>query len=317
MINIPMKNNDNISQAPEILRLEKVSFSSERRMSAAKKRKTELEPDISFGEDVFMQKIENAMANACRGFIMPGGTSSTAGDMQSLRTEMKEDITRVQTQLTDVFNSAIEQMQVGADRRTAAVFERLVQQVQGASRQNDKGETTACAAHVATSEEAVKTLRNEMREDIGRVQSQLADVLKAAIAKMQMESDRKTGVMLQRLEEKFFEASERPGRGIPSEVEAHKITGAGVNQKLQSQPARDAQRTWANVTRTAAQTVAGWATVSTRKKKPKKHPLDQRRVLLLRSGQSHQYDARDIMFEVNKALAHARAYVMVRIAKMK
>lgn len=192
-----------------------------------------------------------------------------------------------------------------------------MQQVQEASRQTDKGETTACAAHVATSEEAVKTLRNEMREDIGRVQSQLADVLNAAIAKMQMESDRKTGVMLQRLEEKIFEASERPGRGIPSEVEAHKITGAGVNQKLQSQPARDAQRTWANVTRTAAQTVAGWATVSTRKKKPKKHPLDQRRVLLLRSGQSHQYDARDIMFEVNKALAHARAYVTVRLVKMK
>lgn len=90
-----------------------------------------------------------------------------------------------------------------------------------------------------------------------------------------------------------------------------------MNQELQSQPARDAQRTWATVTRTTAQTAAGWATVSTRKKKPKKHPLDQRRILLLRSGQPHQYDARDIMFEVNKALAHARAYVTVRLVKMK
>lgn len=264
-----------------------------------------------------MQKIENAMANACRGFIMPGGTSSTAGDIQSLRTEMKEDITRVQTQLTEVFSSAIEQMQAESDRRTAAVFERLVQQVQEASIQTKRGGTTACTAHAATSEEAVKTLRNEMREDITRVQAQLAEVLNAAIAKMQMESDRKTGVMLQRLEEKIFEASERPGRGTPSEVEAHKSTGAGLNQKLQSQPARDAQRTWANVTRTAGQTVAGWATVSTCKKRPKKHPLDQRRILLVRSGESHQYDARDIMFEVNKALAHARAYVTVRIVKMK
>lgn len=84
-----------------------------------------------------------------------------------------------------------------------------------------------------------------------------------------------------------------------------------MNQKLQSQPARDAQRTWATVTRTTAQTAAGWATVSTRKKKPKKHPLDQRRILLLRSGH------KDIMFEVNKALAHARAYVTVRLVKMK
>lgn len=67
---------------------------------AAKKRRTELEPDISFEEDVFMQKIENAMANACQGFIMPGGTSSSAGDIQSLRTEVKEDIAGVQTQDT-------------------------------------------------------------------------------------------------------------------------------------------------------------------------------------------------------------------------
>ena len=71
--------------------------------AAAKKRRTELEPDISFDEDVFMQKIETAMANACRGFIMPGGTSSSASDMQSLRAEVKEDIARVQTQLTEVF----------------------------------------------------------------------------------------------------------------------------------------------------------------------------------------------------------------------
>lgn len=128
-------------QIQELLKLRDQLKNCDEDTAAAKKRRTELEPDISFEEDVFMQKIENAMANACRGFIMPGGTSSTAGDMQSLRTEMKEDITRVQTQLTEVFNSAIEQMQVEADRRTAAVFERLVQQVQEASRQTDKGET--------------------------------------------------------------------------------------------------------------------------------------------------------------------------------
>jgi cation transport regulator ChaB len=79
---------------------------------------------------VFLQKIENAMANACRGFIMPTAISGTVGDIQLLHTEVKEDITRVQTQLTEVFNSAMEQMQAEADRRTAVALERLVQQVQ-------------------------------------------------------------------------------------------------------------------------------------------------------------------------------------------
>ncbi len=79
--------------------------------------------------------------------------------------------------------------------------ERLVQQAREASIQTNRGGTTACTAHAATSEEAVKTLRNEMSEDIARVQAQLAEVLNAARAKMQMESDGKTGVMLQRLKQ--------------------------------------------------------------------------------------------------------------------
>jgi hypothetical protein len=52
------------------------------------------------------------------------------------------------------------------------------------------------------------------------------------------------------------------------------------------------------------------------KKRLKKHPRDQRRVLFVRNVRSHDCDARDIMFEVNKALAHARAHVMVRSTKM-
>jgi hypothetical protein len=52
------------------------------------------------------------------------------------------------------------------------------------------------------------------------------------------------------------------------------------------------------------------------KKRLNKHPRDQRRVLFVRNVRSHDCDARDIMFEVNKALAHARAYVTVRLTKM-
>lgn len=77
-----------------------------------------------------------------------------------------------------------------------------------------------------------------------------------------------------------------------------------------------AQPSWANVTGTGAQTVTGWTTVTNVKRGVKKHSKDQRRILFIRNVQSHTCDPRDIIFEVNKALAHARAYVTVRLVKM-
>ena len=59
-----------------------------------------------------------------------------------------------------------------------------------------------------------------------------------------------------------------------------------------------------------------WTTVSNGKKKTKKHSLNQRRILFVRNAQSSNCDPRDIMFEVNKALANARAHVTVRLIKM-
>ena len=66
-----------------------------------------------------------------------------------------------------------------------------------------------------------------------------------------------------------------------------------------------------------AQAIAGWTTVNNGKKKSRKHPIDQRRVLFVRNSQSHACDPRDIMFEVNKALAHARASVAVRLINLR
>ena len=66
-----------------------------------------------------------------------------------------------------------------------------------------------------------------------------------------------------------------------------------------------------------AQAIAGWTTVNNGKKKSRKHPIDQRRVLFVRNSQSHACDPRDIMFEVNKALAHARAHVAVRLINLR
>ena len=66
-----------------------------------------------------------------------------------------------------------------------------------------------------------------------------------------------------------------------------------------------------------AQATAGWTTVNNGKKKLKKHPIDQRRVLFVRNSQSHAYNLRDIMFEVNKALTHTRAHVAVRLINLR
>jgi hypothetical protein len=79
---------------------------------------------------------------------------------------------------------------------------------------------------------------------------------------------------------------------------------------------RAAQPTWAAVTSTGAQKVSSWTTVTNGKKEVKKHPLDQRRILFVRNVQPHTCDPRDIMFEIDKALAHARANVTVRLIKM-
>ena len=53
-----------------------------------------------------------------------------------------------------------------------------------------------------------------------------------------------------------------------------------------------------------------------KKKKKKKYPLNQRRILFVRNAQSFDYNPRNIMFEVNKALVNARAYVTVRLIKI-
>lgn len=71
---------------------------------------------------------------------------------------------------------------------------------------------------------------------------------------------------------------------------------------------------WASIT--APRTGNGWTTVTNGKKKVKKHPRDQRRVLFVRNVQTHSCDPRDIMFEVKKAPAHARAHVTVRLTSM-
>jgi hypothetical protein len=164
----------------------------------------------------------------------PIGHRRFEGDIQSLRSEVKEDIARMQTQLTEIFSSAMVQMQEKADRRTATMLERLIQ----------------------------------------------------------TESDKRADTVLGRLEQKCHEASEQTIKSAAAATIAHSIPGVGPNQQPHPQPARNAQRTWANVTRVGTQTAAGWATVANRREKLRKYPLDQRRILFVRDSWSHHYNTR-------------------------
>lgn len=285
-------------------------------LATTKKRKADLESDIRIEEDAFLQIVENAMAKACRGFVAPAATGSSGEAMQSLRSEMRENISSVQTQLTELLSAAMTRMQAEAETRTDLLLERLVQQVHNTFKPADKGATTTATAH-AMPGEAMQSLRSEMKENLARAQAQLTELLNAAMAKMQAESDRRADAMLERLVQKFQEASEQANKSAAAAATAHAKPGLATDHGRQPQFTQNAQRTWANVTRAATQTAAGWATVTTRKKKLKKHPLDQRRVLFIRNSRSHHCDTRDIMFEVNKALAHARADVAVRLIKLK
>jgi hypothetical protein len=100
----------------------------------------------------------------------------------------------------------------------------------------------------------------------------------------------------------------------PGNIAFPRGTEQTTNRQARPQSAQATQLSWANITESGAG--SGWTTVTNGKKKLKKHPRDQRRVLFVRNVQSHNCDPRDIMFEVNKALAHARAHVTVRLIKM-
>jgi DNA-binding ferritin-like protein len=277
--------------------------------ASTKKRRTDLESEISIEQDDLLRIIENAAARASQCFIVPAATGGSVDDIRSLRDEMMENIAEVQTRLTEAIGSALMLIQSESDKRTDMMFERLVQQVQT---HRDNGEATQ-----TTSEETVQMLRNEMEEGIARAQTQLTELLNNALARMQTESDRRADTMLERLVQKLHGVSEQVSQNIVPAVRAHAIPGLRTDQQSYSQPTQVAQRTWADVTRTATQAAAGWTTMTNGKRKLKKHALDQRRILFTRNSQSQQCDSRYIMFEINKALAHARAEVTVRIIKMK
>jgi hypothetical protein len=218
--------------------------------TSPKKGKTHSDAAIKVPQETLVQVIEDAVAKALRGFAAPTATARSLEDVQSLRIEMEDSVSKVQMQLTQLVtqlvSNAVIKTQAEADRRADAMLQKLVQML-----------------NITPGKDDDKT----------------------------MPSSR---------------ASVEPGRA------------AQVSSRQgQQQPVRAGQPTWAEVTAKGTQATTGWTTVNNGKKKSKKHPLDQRRVLFARNSQSRACDPRDIMFEVNKALAHARAHVAVRLINLR
>jgi len=168
---------------------------------------------------------------------------------------------------------------------------------------------------------STRNVRNEMEKTIRNMQAHMTQVMTEAIATMRAEAETRANDMLQTFLEKMSgmilgsmasknEASDRTKQASTPDVGTR--TRASIRQG-QQQPTRATQQSWAAVASTRTQKPSGWTTVTHGKKKAKKLPLDQRRILFARNVQTHTCEPRDIMFEVNKALAHARANVTVRV----
>lgn len=149
---------------------------------------------------------------------------------------------------------------------------------------------------VAGCSEDVQSLRAEM-EEIKKGQLQLTQLMNTVMA--------------------VLRTTRQETKGIPTPPENSAFlrgTAQTPNRQTRPHSAQVMQPSWANITESGAGT--GWTTVINSKKQLKKHPRGQRRVLFVRNVRSHNCDPRDIMFDVNKALAHARAHVTVRLIKM-
>lgn len=167
-------------------------------------------------------------------------------------------------------------------------------------------------------------LRDEMRNSIGEVQTQFAQLLNEAVAKMQAEAETRAEAMFQRVMQ-ALEARRIAGTctSISSSTTSRQQGSATKDAEPQVQPQSKlrsrqvTQQTWSKVARAAAQSVSEWTTVTHKNKKPKKHPLEQRRILFVRNDPAPRRDPRDVMFEVNKTLAQAKAEVAVRLINLR
>jgi hypothetical protein len=159
--------------------------------------------------------------------------------------------------------------------------------------------------------EDAQGLRVEVEANITKVRIELTQLVNTMMETMQAEAERRAETMLQKLTRMLRTAPKIDNSKAALEPTSGHSTQMSSSQR-QIQPTRAAQPSWAAIASTRAQKMAEWTTVTNGKKKTKKHSLNQRRILFVRNAQSSNCDPRDIMFEVNRALANARAHVTVR-----
>jgi hypothetical protein len=179
--------------------------------------------------------------------------------------------------------------------------------------------TSAAPMPVAASVDHAEAMRSEVRDNIKEMKAEVMQLVNTMMETMQAEADRRADAMLQTVMQMLKNAPATQNSKAAPVVETDVTSGHRTRtaaSQAQQQPMRPAQPSWAAVTGTGTQKTSSWTTVTNSKKKARKHPLDQRRILFVRNAQPHTRDPRDIMFEVNKALAHARANVTVRLIKM-
>jgi hypothetical protein len=180
-------------------------------------------------------------------------------------------------------------------------------------------QASAAPMPAAASLDHAQTIRSEMKESIQEMKAELTQLVSTMMEAMQAEAERRADAMLQAVTQMLKNAPATENNRVAPVVETDATSEPRTRTAAirgQQQPVREAQPSWATVTGNGTQKISSWTTVTNGKKKVKKHPLDQRCILFVRNVQLHTCDPRDIMFEVNKALAHARAGVSVRLIKM-
>lgn len=163
---------------------------------------------------------------------------------------------------------------------------------------------------VAECSRDVKAIRTEMEKQLQKVELSLTQLVTTAMARIQAEVDRRADAMLQSPQQTLAN-KEEPAASVTTPQSGKRATQEGTTNASNT---RREQISWASIAE--PRTGNGWTTVTKCKKNVRKHPRGQRRVLFVRNVQSHCCDPRDIMFEVNKALAHAKAHVTVRLMKI-
>jgi len=105
--------------------------------TSPKKRKTHSDEAIKIPQETLLQVVEDAVVKALRGFAAPTTAARSLEDVQSLRSEMEDSISRVQMQLTQLMDNAIVRMQAEADKRADAMLQKIMQMLNTAPRKDD------------------------------------------------------------------------------------------------------------------------------------------------------------------------------------